>query len=49
MNGKTIRIGRGPRRPRQWIDLALIAATQAALGFGLALIAVGIYVRDLWI
>ena len=44
-----IRIGRPPRRARRWVDWLIDATVQAALGFGLALIAIGIYVRDLWI
>ena len=43
-----IRIGRPPRRPRRWLGLLVDIATQTALGFGIALIAVGIYVKDLW-
>lgn len=47
---QTIRIGRGPRR--RWsraVDRAVWTATGAATGFGLAIIAIAIYVRDLWV
>jgi hypothetical protein len=44
-----IRIGRPPRRPRRWLGLLADIAAQTALGFGLALIAVAILVRDVWI
>lgn len=39
----------GPARRGRAFDRAVWTATGIALGFGLALIAIGIYVRDLWI
>lgn len=36
-----IRIGRGPR---QWIDRAIWTGTGIALGFGLAILAVGVFI-----